>query len=63
MKSACNMYQGDKKCIHNCSQKKHLKWRDHVGDLGINGKDNIKIDLKEIWCEGVNWIQLVQEKV
>jgi hypothetical protein len=26
----------------------------------LNTEDNIKVDSKEIGCEGVNWIQLAQ---
>jgi hypothetical protein len=26
-------------------------------------EDNIKLDLREIWIEGANWIQLAQDKV
>jgi len=39
-----------------------LKGRNYLEDLGIDGRaDNINIDLKEIWCEGVDWIQLDQK--
>jgi hypothetical protein len=26
-------------------------------------EDNIKIDLREIWTDGSNWIQLVQDRI
>jgi hypothetical protein len=26
-------------------------------------EDNIKLDLREIWIDGANWIQLAQDKV
>jgi hypothetical protein len=26
-------------------------------------EDNIKLDLREIWIDGVNWIQLAQDRV
>jgi hypothetical protein len=26
-------------------------------------KDNIKMYLEEIWCNGVNWIQLVHDRL
>jgi hypothetical protein len=38
------------------------KVRDHWEDLGV-GKDNIKLDLREIGINGVNWIQLAQDRV
>jgi hypothetical protein len=36
------------------------------GPLGrprLRWKDNIKLDLREIGIDGVNWIQLVQDRV
>jgi hypothetical protein len=27
------------------------------------GKDNIKMDLEEKWCKGVDWIQLAQDRI
>lgn len=33
-------------------------------DLGLGkSKDNIKTDVKEIVCEGMDWIKLAQDKV
>jgi hypothetical protein len=29
---------------------------------GSRREDNIKIDLREIWLEGVDWIQLAQDR-
>jgi hypothetical protein len=26
-------------------------------------EDNLKMDLREIWTDGVNWIQLAQDRV
>jgi hypothetical protein len=40
-------------------QSKHLKGVDYFGDLNVEG-DNIKIDLKEIECENVEYIHLSQ---
>jgi hypothetical protein len=34
-------------------QSKNLKGRDHLGNLGINGRIILKVDLKEIGCEDV----------
>jgi hypothetical protein len=35
----------------------NLKGRNQLGDAGLSG-DNIKMYLKNIGCEGVEWIQL-----
>jgi hypothetical protein len=39
-------------CTHGGQEKGILR------GLGIYGEDNIKVNLKEIECEGVEWIQL-----
>jgi hypothetical protein len=31
-------------------------------NLGVGGEDNIKRDVREIDCEGVDWIHLVQDR-
>jgi hypothetical protein len=41
MRNACKILVGN------------LKGQDHLGDLGIDGK-NTEMDLKEIGCEGLN---------
>lgn len=38
----------------------HLKERDDFGALRRRLQDSIKIDLKEIGCEGVDWIHFAQ---
>jgi hypothetical protein len=35
---------------------------DYLRDLVVDG-DNIKINLKEIECEGVDWFQLAQYRI
>jgi hypothetical protein len=42
-----------------------LKGRNHWKDLGVygGGGDNIKMDLREIEIDGINWIRLVQDRV
>ena len=39
----------------------NLKERDNLGHLGIN-RDNIKMDLKETGSEGVDWMDLAQNR-
>jgi hypothetical protein len=51
-----------------CWRKPHFSWseilkvQDHSGNFGID-EDNIKMDHNEIRCEGVEWIQLAQDRV
>ena len=33
-----------------------------LGRLGLRWKDNIKIDLQEIRCGGMDWIDLAQDR-
>ena len=36
--------------------------RDHWGDLGVDGGDNIGIDLQEVECGYMDWIGLAQDR-
>ena len=38
-----------------------LRERDHLEDPGIDG-DNIKMDLQELGCGGMDWIKLAQDR-
>jgi hypothetical protein len=38
-----------------------LRVRDHLGDVR-RLEYNIKINLKELWCENVDWIALAQDR-
>jgi hypothetical protein len=40
----------------------NMKERDSLEDLEVAWKDNIKVDLREIGCEGVKWINLTQNR-
>jgi hypothetical protein len=42
---------------------KILRRRDHAEDLGVHGRIILnKIDLREIWKEDVDWINLAQDR-
>jgi len=40
----------------------NLRERDHLGDAGIDGKDNIKMDLQKVECGDMDWIKLDQDR-
>jgi hypothetical protein len=37
-----------------------MRKRDHLGDAGVNGKKNIKMDFQEVGCRGMDCIELAQ---
>jgi hypothetical protein len=39
----------------------NLRERDHLEDLGVEN-DNIKMDLQEVECKGMDWIDLAQDR-
>jgi hypothetical protein len=41
---------------------KNLKRRDHYEDLGVDGENNIIMDLREIGWEDVDWTHLAQDR-
>jgi len=40
----------------------YLKGGDHLEDLGVGGKINIRMDLTDICWEGVGWVRLAQDR-
>ena len=40
----------------------NLRERDHLEDPGIGGRINIKMDLQEVGCGGMDWIELAQDR-
>ena len=41
----------------------NLRERDHLEDQSCKFEDNIKMDLQEVGCEGMDWIYLTQGQV
>jgi hypothetical protein len=41
--------------------REHLKERDHLGDPGVDGSVNIKMNLLEVGCKGMDCIDLAQD--
>jgi len=40
----------------------NLRERDHLEDPGVDGGDNIKMDLQEVGCGGMDWIDVAQDR-
>jgi len=40
----------------------NLGERDHLGDPGVDGRNNFKMDLKEVGWRGMDWIELAQDR-
>jgi hypothetical protein len=60
MDRSCNMYGRGQKCIKNFSGKPEGKktiWKNRC-----RWKNNIRMDLREIWWEVVDWIHLAQDR-
>jgi hypothetical protein len=58
---ACMEYRMD---AHKILDRKLVrKGRDHLGDLDAGRVDNIRIVVKEIVCEGLDWIYPSQYKI
>jgi hypothetical protein len=40
----------------------NLRKKNHFEDSGVYGRINSKIDLREVGCGGVDWIELAQDE-
>jgi len=40
----------------------NLRERYDLEDPGVDGGDNIMMDLQEVGCEGMDWIDLAQDR-
>jgi len=41
----------------------NLRERDHLEDPGLDGRINTHMDLHEVGCDGMDWIDLAQDRV
>ena len=48
--------------VHKGIRCGDLRERGHVEDLGVDGKNNIKMDLQEMGLGGMDWIALAEER-
>jgi hypothetical protein len=39
-----------------------VRVRDHWGDPGVGGGDNVRGDLQEVGCGGMDWVELAQDR-
>jgi len=60
MGGACSTYGGE---VGTGFLWGNLRERDHVEDQSCKFEDNIKMDLQEVGCEGMDWIYLTQGQV
>ena len=61
MGEACSAYGGEERPIQVLGWKtwgKENTWENH----GKMGGDNIKMDLQELGCGGMDWIEMAQDR-
>jgi hypothetical protein len=56
MGGACGAYGGEEKCIQDLVEKPEVKGL--LRRPRCRWEDNIKIDLREVGCKGMDWIYL-----
>jgi hypothetical protein len=59
MSGECSAHRGHKKCLKILIGKP--EGMKPLGRLRCSLEDNIKMDLREIGCKGVDWIHLAQD--
>lgn len=57
MKSTTCSSDGEKEILAQFS------WGNVLGRLGWRWEDNIKLDLREVYCEGGRWMELDQDHI
>jgi hypothetical protein len=40
----------------------NLKERGHLGEPGVDGRIILRLDLREVGCGGMDWIELAQDR-
>jgi hypothetical protein len=48
--------------MHKTFYSQNMKYKKQFGRLRLTQNDSIKVDLKEIGCECVDWIHLIQDR-
>jgi len=61
MGGACRPYEGKKRAIHHLVGKKNVRERDHLGDLGVDGRTILKWIFK-MSDVGMDWINLTRDR-
>jgi hypothetical protein len=60
MDGACSTYGGEERCIQDFVRK--TEGNIPLGRPMLIWEDNIKIDLQEVGCGGMDWIDLAQHR-
>ena len=53
---------GESRSLYRIIWWGNLREREHLEDPRLRWEDNIKIDLQEEECEGMDWIDLAQDR-
>jgi hypothetical protein len=60
MGGACSTYGGEERCIYGFVGKPEL--RGPLGRPRRRWEDNIKMDLRDVGWEGMDWIDLAEDR-
>jgi hypothetical protein len=61
MGGACGTYGGGERCIPDFGRE-NPREGDHLGDPGVDGRIILMMDIREVGCGGMNWIELAQDR-